>query len=120
MHDAPSERAGQHAPLAPNAFHVLLALERGPLHGYAIMKRVAETSGMPVGPGAVYGALNRLEAAGLVAGGAVREPERGSRARQEYEITEEGLVALRAEAARLARLVELAGDRDLLPERSPV
>lgn len=119
MPHRPTAPDSAHVPLAPHAFHVLLALERGPLHGYAIMKQVQVTSGTTVGPGAVYGALSRLEVAGLATEGAVREPRRGSHPRQEYEITEAGLEALKAEAARLVRLVELAGDRDLLPGRSP-
>lgn len=115
MQEDPLTSAAEHVPLAPHAFHVLLALEAGPLHGYAIMKEVQATSGKAVGPGAVYGSLNRLEASGLAAEGATREPRRGAHRRQEYEITETGRRALRAEAARMARLVELAGDHGLLP-----
>lgn len=115
MKEGPPSARCEHIPLAPHAFHVLLALESGPLHGYAIMKRVEAASGVPVGPGAVYGALNRLEAAGLATEGDTKKPSRGGRARQEYEITRAGLEALRAEVARLARLVTLAGERDLLP-----
>lgn len=111
--------ADGHLPLATHSFHVLLALERQPLHGYAIMKRVEETAGTSVGPGAVYGALDRLEAAGLAREGAVKPPERGSTPRQEYEITEAGLAALRAEAARMAGLARLAARRNLLPDLPP-
>ncbi len=104
-------------PLSPHAFHVLLALERGPAHGYAIMKEVQVTSGISVGPGAVYGALQRLEAAGLTREGAQREPERGSRPRQEYEITARGVAALRAEARRFVGLARIATERNLVAER---
>jgi DNA-binding PadR family transcriptional regulator len=114
-----SAQTERDVPLAPHAFHVLLALEREPLHGYAIMKQVRETADGSVGPGAVYGALQRLEAAGLVREGRRLEPDRGSRPRQEYEITRAGLAALRAEALRLARLVRLAAERDLVPEEGP-
>lgn len=104
-------------PLSPHAFHVLLALEQGPLHGYAIMKEVQVTSGASVGPGAVYGALQRLEAAGLAREGARREPTRGSHPRQEYEITPRGIAALRAEARRFVGLVRLAAERNLVVEQ---
>jgi len=114
-----SSQTERDVPLAPHAFHVLLALERESLHGYAIMKQVQETADSLVGPGAVYGALQRLEAAGLVREGRRLDPERGSRPRQEYEITQAGLAALRGEARRLARLVRLASERDLVPEEGP-
>lgn len=101
-------------PLSAQAFHVLLALEQAPLHGYAIMMQIRHNSDTFVGPGAVYGALQRLGDRGLVREGALRPPERGSRLRQEYEITEEGRQALQAEARRMARLVRLAAERRLL------
>ena len=53
-------------PLTPVVFHVLLALSREPLHGYGVMKRVEEDSGMAMGPGTVYGALSRMEQSGWV------------------------------------------------------
>ena len=61
-------------PLTPVVLHVLLALADGPLHGYAVMKRVEEDSGIAMGPGTVYGALQRLEEAGWI-------EEAGARAR---------------------------------------
>jgi DNA-binding PadR family transcriptional regulator len=106
----------QRASLSPNAFHALLALQAGPLHGYAILKSVRTTSRSSVGPGAIYGTLQRLEDAGLVREGERSDPERGASPRQEYEITESGLAALRAEARRLARLAQLAAQRNLLTE----
>ena len=96
------------------ALHVLLALEQGSLHGYAIMKEVQVASGASVGPGAIYGALQRLEAAGLVREAGQGVPDRGSRPRQRYEITEAGVETLKAEARSLARLVRLAAQRHLI------
>ncbi|MGD8279312.1 MAG: PadR family transcriptional regulator [Gemmatimonadota bacterium] len=102
-------------PLSPVAFHTLLALHGAPLHGYAVMKEVEATSGSATGPGAVYGAIQRLEEAGLIREGRRLEPSRGSRPRQEYEITERGRIALRAEARRFRRLAELVAQRKLVP-----
>jgi DNA-binding PadR family transcriptional regulator len=106
---------GRPGPLSPVSFHVLLALHGAALHGYAIMKEVEATSGSATGPGAVYGAIQRLEEAGLIREGRRLDPSRGSRPRQEYEITEQGRVALGTEARRFTRLAELVARYDLVP-----
>jgi DNA-binding PadR family transcriptional regulator len=100
-------------PLTPITFHVLLALAPGPLHGYGVMRRVEESSGIQVGPGTVYGALNRLQAAGWVkdAGEDESDPRRGRR----FALTARGRGALEAEAIRLDRLATLARRHRLLP-----
>ena len=55
-------------PLTPAVFHVLLALADGPLHGYAIMQAVEASAGreLRMGPGTIYGSIQRMEEAGLV------------------------------------------------------
>jgi DNA-binding PadR family transcriptional regulator len=55
-------------PLTPAVFHILLALASGRKHGYAIMKEVAADGGgsLRMGPGTLYGSLQRMTAAGLV------------------------------------------------------
>jgi len=55
-------------PLTPAVFHILLALADGQKHGYAIMKQVNADGGssLRMGPGTLYGSLQRMEAAGLV------------------------------------------------------
>jgi len=105
----PDESSTQ--PLTPVVFHVLLALADGPLHGYAIMKRVEEDSGLFMGPGTVYGALQRLEEAGWIreTDAAPADARRGSA----FALTEAGQAALRAEGARLGRLARLVGRLDL-------
>lgn len=100
------------ASLSRSAFHVLLALQRQPLHGYAIMKEIEATTGTAARPGAIYGAIQRLEAAGLVREGELVEPQRGSHQRQEYQITSAGREALRAEAERFVALARLVLQRD--------
>lgn len=101
-------------PLTPAVFHILLALSRGPLHGYAVMKRAEEESGMGMGPGTVYGSLHRLEQAGWVSVGA--EDHRDVRRGRLFHLTDTGRRALRAEAARITRLARLEGVRELLPD----
>ena len=49
-------------------FHVLLALMRGPRHGYGVMQDVEELSAgqLRLGPGTLYTAIKRLRASGLI------------------------------------------------------
>ncbi|MEQ9569267.1 MAG: PadR family transcriptional regulator [Longimicrobiales bacterium] len=105
-----------HRPLTPVVFHVLLALADGPRHGYAIMKQVEEDSGLAMGPGTVYGSLQRLEDSGWVRAG--REDDRDARRGRLFHLTDEGRRALRLEAARITRLSRLDGVRDLVPDRA--
>lgn len=75
---------------------LLSVLERGPLHGYAIIEALRERSGgeLNVPTGTVYPALRRLERAGLLAGewGIV-----GGRRRRTYRLTDAGRTALAGE-----------------------
>ena len=61
-------------PLTPQQFHILLALTDGHLHGYAIIRDVADRTGgtLRLGTGTLYTALARLEDAR--AGRGVRPP----------------------------------------------
>lgn len=88
-------------------FFVLAALLRGPLHGYAIMKRAEELSDgrVKLATGTLYTALDRLTAEGHVE--LVREERVGGRVRRSYGLTEGGSAALRAEAVRMAKAAQL-------------
>jgi DNA-binding PadR family transcriptional regulator len=102
--------AAHHQPLTPPVLHVLLALAEGALHGYAIMQRVEEESGIEMGPGTVYGSLRRMERDGLVE--EVASPaDEGEARRRYYALTRTGHAALRAEAVRLERVAALARAR---------
>ncbi|HVS66138.1 MAG TPA: PadR family transcriptional regulator [Thermoanaerobaculia bacterium] len=107
---APAEPSAK--PLTPAVFHVLLALADGPRHGYAIMSNVRDNveGGRRVGPGTIYGTLQRLEDVGLVQA----LPSDGRR--RSFELLPAGRTALEAEALRLTRLAELVRDRRVLPE----
>ena len=111
-----SDDATGPAPLSPAVFHVLLALVEGPLHGYGIMKRVEEESGIPMGPGTVYGALQRLVDSGWVDEAAPSADETSGRRGKDFVLTEEGTRALRAEARRVTRLAGLEGVRRFTAE----
>jgi DNA-binding MarR family transcriptional regulator len=100
-------------PLTPAVFHILLALASGPLHGYAIMQAVEESAGPDVrmGPGTIYGSLQRMEEAGLVK--EVSTPA-GDR-RRLFTLQTAGRRALEGEARRLSRLAALVRARRLVP-----
>jgi DNA-binding PadR family transcriptional regulator len=102
------------APLTPAVFHILLALADEPLHGYAIMQSVEETSGTGMGPGTIYGSLQRMEAAGLVKELVSRTDDR----RRVFALTSAGRAALQAEAERLTRLVAFIRAKRLVPRES--
>ena len=103
-----------HTPLTPAVFHILLALTDGPRHGYAIMQAAESTAGTAMGPGTIYGTLERLESAGMV------KEVAGSAAgrRRLFALQPAGRAALREEARRLSRLVALVQARHLVPRES--
>ncbi|QOY86113.1 PadR family transcriptional regulator [Paludibaculum fermentans] len=84
---------------------VLRTLTRGPLHGYAIAKRIKEASreGLVVEEGSLYPALNRMVVKGwLTAEWGVSENNRKARF---YQLTTEGAKQLEREAGEFDRLV---------------
>jgi DNA-binding PadR family transcriptional regulator len=108
-----------HEPLGATEFHVLLALTRGTLYGYAIMKAVEEESGGRISPeiGSLYRLLTRLLSKGLVEETShprgEDEPHPG-RERRYYRLTSLGRSAVRSEARRLREVLQLAASRAVL------
>lgn len=105
-------------PLTPAVFHTLLALANGPLHGYAISQEVEDaTEGqVRMGPGTLYGSLQRMQNAGFVHEAASAEAASGPHAerRRYYALTPGGRRALETEARRLEKAVTLARSRAVL------
>lgn len=101
-------------PLSPIAFHMLVALAQGPRHGYAIAQEVEELTGgrIVMGPGTLYGSLQRLTQAGLI-DEADNPGDDGLHAqrRRYYAMTALGSAALAAESTQLLRTARLAQDR---------
>ncbi len=81
---------------AEPSLYILVSLSEGPKHGYAIMTDVEEISGLPLGPGTLYGALARLERRGLIE---ALEPEER---RRPYRLTGLGETNLRVQLDGLA------------------
>ena len=92
-------------PLTPAVFHILLALYSRERHGYDIMHQVKEDSRgrVRMGPGTLYGSLDRMMVAGLVIESNKRDPRRIY-----YRLTALGQAALRAESERLSAVAALA------------
>lgn len=104
-------------PLTPAVFHILLALAKGPMHGYAIMKEIESItdSQMEIGPGTLYGAIKRLLEDGLIEEtGAPPGEDLDDRPRRYYRLTTPGEVLLRAEVARLEKVLRAARQQPLL------
>jgi len=108
-------------PLQAATFHILLALAEEDRHGYAIIQDVAERSAGSVrlGAGTLYRSVQRMLEDGLIVEPRERPaPEHDDERRRYYRITALGAAVARAEARRLANLVEMARARGLAPERA--
>ena len=97
-------------PLGRDAVLVLLALASGPLHGYGLIRDVAErSSGETVlQTGALYRTLRRLLRDLLIEECAPPPGDTGDDRRRYYRLTRRGHLALDAEVDRMARLVKAA------------
>lgn len=94
--------------LTGHAYLVLLALADGPRHGYGVVLAVRELSdgAVRLGPGTLYGLLDRLAGDGLVE--PCGEEVVDGRLRRYYRLTEPGAAAVAAETARLRALARRA------------
>ena len=100
-------RGGRSKPLPVAAVHIVLALMPGELHGYALMRRVAELSdgAVRLGPGTLYGTINRLVADGLIEETTDRVIRDDGERRRYYQLTGDGHAVALDELARLQALV---------------
>jgi DNA-binding PadR family transcriptional regulator len=100
--------AGALLPLTPTVFHILLALAQEPRHGYWIMQEVQRISDgrVGLGPGTLYGAIERMVESGLVEETSPPHGGEGSGRRRYYRLTALGQQALLAESRRMENLVE--------------
>lgn len=115
----PSDKVERHVPLTNLAFLILLALADCDLHGYALIREIDARSGSStkLRSGTLYAAMRRLDSAGLVCESGERPaPDRDDQRRRYYGITELGLAVVRAEASRLAGLVDAASHKNLVGE----
>ena len=98
---------GERTDLLPGTLHLIIlrAVATGPLHGYAIAKRVKESSrdGITIEEGSLYPALNRMLVKGwLKAEWGISDNNRKARF---YRLTPEGRKQLEHEAEEFNRMV---------------
>jgi len=77
---------------------ILISLADGPKHGYALIRDIKELAEVELGPGTLYGALDRLERLGLIQ----QLPTEDRR--HPYRITAPGAAALRVHLDSLERV----------------
>jgi DNA-binding PadR family transcriptional regulator len=91
---------------------ILVSLADGPKHGHALAKDIEDFAGVRLGPGALYGAITRLDERGMIE--AVGSDDR----RRPYRITASGSTAL-AEALADMRRVAAVGTARLRLQGHP-
>ena len=104
-------------PLTPLSFQILLALADGERHGYGIMKEIdRRTKGrMTPATGPLYLAAQRLMDTGLIAESEKRPaPELDDQRRKYYKLTEFGRRVAAAEVERMAHLLDVALEKQLV------
>ena len=103
--------------LKPAVFHILLALSEDVQHGLGIADAVEQATdgAVRLGPGTLYRSLKEMIRDGLVR--EVPPPAEDEDPRRKFhQITANGRAVLEAEAARYQRIVEVAKQRQVLPE----
>jgi len=104
-------------PLPSAAFQIMLALAGEDLHGYGIMRQVAQqTDGrIRLGPGTLYSSIQTLLEAKLIEEIEPREDASlGNERRRYYRLTSAGRKLARSEAERLADLLRVARSKKIL------
>jgi DNA-binding PadR family transcriptional regulator len=104
-------------PLPSAAFQILLALAGEDLHGYGIMRHVAEqTDGrMRLGPGTLYSSIQSLlEEKCIEEVDAGPDEKLSDERRRYYRLTSAGRKLARTEAERLTDLLRIAREKRIL------
>jgi DNA-binding PadR family transcriptional regulator len=84
---------------------ILTSLAAGPKHGHALAKDVATFAAVEPSPGALYGAITRLEERGLI------EPLASDERRRPYQITTAGTTALADAVAEMRKIADIGTSR---------
>jgi DNA-binding PadR family transcriptional regulator len=119
----PSSDPRDLVPLTPVVLHTMLALADGDRHGYAIAQDVEDSTGgqIRMGPGTLYGSIQRMLAAGLIeeTQHRTRAGEADDERRRYYRMTGMGRRVLELELRRLADVVRVARAKRLLRDPEP-
>lgn len=84
---------------------ILTSLAAGPKHGHALIKDIEGFAGVTLGPGALYGAITRLEERGLI------EPLEADDRRRPYRITGSGSAALAHAVTDMRQIADVGASR---------
>ena len=84
---------------------ILMSLAAGAKHGRALLRDIEDFAGVRLGPGALYGAITRLEERGLI------EPLGSDDRRRPYQITASGSQVLTESVAQMRDLVRVGQSR---------
>lgn len=84
---------------------VLISLAAGPKHGHAMLIDIERFAGQRLGPGTLYGAIERLEQDSLI------EPLPPDERRTPYRLTADGARYLAERVSRMQRLARIAEAR---------
>jgi DNA-binding PadR family transcriptional regulator len=97
-------------PLPSAAFQILLALAGEDLHGYGIMRQVADQTGgrMRLGPGTLYSSIQALLEEELIEEVQRASTEPNHERRRYYRLTSAGRKIARSEAEKLADVLRVA------------
>ncbi|PZR99814.1 MAG: PadR family transcriptional regulator [Chloroflexi bacterium] len=87
------------------ALLILESLSDGEKHGYGMMEDIKRRQGIDLGPGTLYGAISRLEDAGLIASLPMEER------RRPYRLTSSGRAALAEQLRSLQRFAAVGLER---------
>jgi DNA-binding PadR family transcriptional regulator len=106
------------SPLSPAVLVILLSLAEREKHGYQIMKdsRRPEGGMLNLGPGTLYGSLERIMRDGLVEEAGISDNER----RRYYRLTQRGRAVLAREVERLEAAISSARALGLIPSAGVV
>jgi DNA-binding PadR family transcriptional regulator len=98
---------------------ILTSLAGGPKHGHALSRDIEGFAGVVLGPGALYGAITRLEERGLI------EPLASDDRRRPYRISATGSAYLSEAVRGMQRLADegarrlAVAKRVSVPQRGP-
>lgn len=99
-----TSRSGLRRPNDPPVL-ILTSLAGGSRHGHALARDIESFAGVRLGPGALYGAITRLEERGLI------EPMDAEDRRRPYRITAAGRAALADALADMRRIADVGTSR---------
>ena len=113
----PAQSVEPATPVTPAIFQIMLALVDGDSHGYGIMQDVERiTRGAArLGPGTLYRSIQRMLVEELIEELEIAlYNESDDDRRRYYRLTRKGRAVAKAEAQRLADLVDAARERNLI------